>query len=138
QLDPRSSGKSGRMPIDGFFHSLADAHGHNSVGIVLSGTGTDGTLGLRTIKDAGGITFAQEPTESKFDGMPRSAIKSGYVDVVLPVAEIASELKRVAAHPYVLPGADGQPEPLSGDGDRDHLNKVFELLKKCSGVDFTN
>jgi two-component system CheB/CheR fusion protein len=66
------------MPIDAFLRSLAEDQGENAVGIILSGTGTDGTLGLRAIIGAGGVTLVQDPATARFDGMPASAIRSGY------------------------------------------------------------
>ncbi len=90
-----------RLPIDYFFRSLAQDQGPRSIGIVLSGTGTDGTFGLRAIKEAGGITFAQDPTSAKYDGMPRSAFDSGWADFCLKPEEIADELLNISRHPYL-------------------------------------
>src|SRR5262249_56325452 len=81
-----------RVPIDRLFRSLADAYETRAVGVVLSGTGTDGTLGLRRIKEQGGIAIAQDPLEAEYDGMPRSAINSGFVDFILPLNEIPRKL----------------------------------------------
>src|SRR5207237_8121165 len=88
------------LAIDHFFESLAEERGSRAIGVVLSGTGSDGTVGLRAIKAAGGITFAQDAS-AKFDAMPRSAIRSGFLDVVLPPREIAREIRRIADHPYL-------------------------------------
>ena len=71
------------LPIDHFFRTLAETHGHLAIGVVLSGTASDGTLGLKAIKAVGGITFAQEPKSAKFDGMPKSALLAGCFDFVL-------------------------------------------------------
>src|SRR5207249_671610 len=71
---------AGRMPVDYFLHSLATDRGQRAVGVVLSGTGSDGTFGLRAVKEAGGVTFAQDPDTAKFDGMPRTASESGWAD----------------------------------------------------------
>lgn len=79
-------------PIDHFFHSLGESHGDRAVGVILSGAGTDGTLGLKAISDYGGLTFAQEPTTAEYDSMPRSAATTGVSDHVLPPGEIAKEL----------------------------------------------
>src|SRR5213080_3551015 len=89
------------VAIDHFFESLAEEHGSQAIGIVLSGTGSDGTAGLRAIKAAGGLTFAQTEESAKFDAMPRSAIRSGFVDIVLPPDAIAGEIRRIADHPYI-------------------------------------
>jgi len=99
--------------------SLAQERQSRAIGIVLSGTGADGTLGLEDIKAEGGITFAQAPASAKYDGMPRSAIDSGCVDFVLPPKEIARELQWITQHPYVRQ----EPDPaeigplLSGTKD---------------------
>src|SRR5438876_7558535 len=89
------------IAIDHFFESLAEECGSRGIGIVLSGTGSDGTAGLRAIKAAGGLTFAQTEESAKFDAMPRSAIRSGFVDLVLPPDAIAREIRRIAEHPYI-------------------------------------
>src|SRR4029077_19154454 len=89
------------MPVDQFMRSLAEQKGSRAVGVILSGTGSDGTLGLAEIQANGGVTFAQDEASAKYDGMPRSAVTAGWVDYVLPPKGIAKELARVAAHPYV-------------------------------------
>ena len=99
------------MPVDAFFHSLAENEGSRAIGVILSGVASDGTLGLAAIKAAGGITFAQDSKSAKYDGMPRSAIAAGCVDFVLPPEGIARELKRISLHPYL-----GRPDhPAAGD-----------------------
>ena len=123
------------LPIDFFMRALAESQGTNSVGVVLSGAGSDGSLGLAEIQAQGGVTFAQDETTAKYDGMPRSAIALGCVDFVLPPAEIARELARIAHHPYVAPrkaAAVLVPEQDSS------LNTIFQLIRKSTGVDFTN
>src|SRR5256714_773890 len=87
--------------IDHFFESVAEECGSRAIGIVLSGTGSDGTAGLRAIKAAGGLTFAQSEESAKFDAMPRSAIRAGFVDLVLTPREIAREIERISNHPYI-------------------------------------
>lgn len=96
QLLPRE-GTGIHRPIDQFFRSLAETWRHRAIGVVLSGTATDGTLGLEAIKAEGGITFAQDAS-AQHDGMPRSAIASGCVDFVLPPDEIAREIVRIGHH----------------------------------------
>src|SRR3954470_8490761 len=91
KLLPRKKGKVGNLPIDIFFSSLAEKHDENVIGIVLSGTGSDGTKGLKIIKQEGGLTFAQDGS-AKFSGMPESAIAEGSVDFVMPPKEIAAAL----------------------------------------------
>lgn len=85
-------------PIDIFFTSLADEYRERSAGVVLSGTGTDGTSGIRAIKESGGLTIVQQPESAKFDGMPRSAISTGLVDWVLPPRKIADEIVNFARY----------------------------------------
>ncbi len=99
----------GRQPtsIDHFFHSLAEVRGEFSVGVILSGAGSDGTLGLKSISDCGGLTFAQDAASAKYDSMPRNAATTGVADHVLPPAEIAREL--LSYHEY-LRNASGQPK----------------------------
>ncbi len=131
QLRPRES--SGRhRSIDYFFRSLAEDQGHKAIGVVLSGTATDGTLGLEEIKAASGITFAQDET-AQHDSMPRSAIAAGCVDFVLPPDEIAREMARIARHPYVAPVVHTE----YGAGDP-NLKKILELLREASEVDFSH
>ena len=131
QLRPRES--SGRhRSIDYFFRSLAEDQGHKAIGVVLSGTATDGTLGLEEIKAAGGITFAQNET-AQHDSMPRSAIAAGCVDFVLPPDEISREIARIARHPYVAPVV--HTEDPAGDAN---VKKIVELLREASEVDFSH
>jgi two-component system CheB/CheR fusion protein len=122
---------SGRnMPIDDFFRALAQNKGSQACGVVLSGTASDGTLGLQAIRTAGGTTFAQDLGTAKFDSMPRSAIAAGVVDFVLPPNGIAGHLAAIA-HPRIDLGA---PEP---PGDPDQA-KVLRLVRSATGVDFTH
>src|SRR6266404_2359964 len=96
------------VAIDHFFESLAEECGSRAIGVVLSGTGSDGTAGLRAIKAAGGLTFAQDQESAKFDAMPRSAIRAGFVDAVLSPREMAQEIRRIGTHPYIRrPFPDG-------------------------------
>ena len=109
-LQPRPRTRGAYRPIDIFFESLARDQRERAVGVVLSGTATDGTLGLEAIKAEGGITFAQDDT-ARHHSMPRSAVAAGCVDVVLSPEMIAAELVRIAKHPYVAGDiAPGQPE----------------------------
>ena len=103
RLLPRPTAHGPHLPIDAFLRSLAADQGSNAFGVILSGTATDGTLGLEAIKAEGGMTFAQEPRSAKFDGMPRSAIAAGVVDFVLPPAEIARQVITLAS-PCVCAG----------------------------------
>ncbi len=94
-LVPRESGRGHHMPIVTFLRSLAQDQAGNAIGVILSGTANDGTIGLSAIKDGGGIAFAQSAESAKYDGMPNSAISSGVVDYVLPPSRIAEELTRI-------------------------------------------
>jgi two-component system, chemotaxis family, CheB/CheR fusion protein len=124
------------LPVDYFLHSLADDRGNRAIGVILSGTASDGTLGVKAIKSEGGITFAQDSNSAKYDGMPRSATASGCVDFVLPPEAIARELVRIGRHPYLRrqpPAPAGEPA-VEIDND---LRKIFIVLQRATGVDFT-
>jgi two-component system, chemotaxis family, CheB/CheR fusion protein len=126
------------VAIDHFFESLAEECGSRAVGIVLSGTGSDGTAGLRAIKAAGGLTFAQNQQSAKFDAMPRSAIRAGFVDLVLTPREIAREIERIADHPYIRrPLSDPEEIEKAAYRQADDLGRIFLSLKNQIGVDFS-
>src|SRR6266566_3436008 len=126
------------IAIDHFFESLAEECGSRAIGVVLSGTGSDGTAGLRAIKAAGGLTFAQNQESAKFDAMPRSAIRAGFVDLVLPPGEIAREIERIANHPYIRrPLSDPDEIEKAAYRQADDLGRIFLSLKKQMGVDFS-
>ena len=131
-LVPRPSTRGVRFPIDGLFCSLAAELHSRAIGIVLSGTGSDGTEGLKAIKEEGGITFAQDPGSAQFGGMPESASGAGVVDYVLAPDRIAAELLRLSGHPYVVERAD--TEPAAEDG----MKRVLALVRDHSGVDFSS
>ena len=124
-----------RAPIDHFFRTLAAMHDGNAVGVILSGTGSDGTLGIREIKGAGGLTLVQDPNEAEYDGMPQSAIATGLIDAVLPLAEIP---------PYIIRYAHTQPQitvvdPTSdAQHDESLLHKIVAVVKNQTGRDFTH
>jgi two-component system CheB/CheR fusion protein len=82
RIAPRGESVAGRMSVDHFMRSLAESQANRAIGIILSGTGTDGTLGLAEIRAQGGVTFAQDPQSARYDGMPRSAIDSGAADFI--------------------------------------------------------
>ena len=125
------------MVVDTFFRSLAEDQRSNAVGIILSGTGSDGTLGLSAIKGEGGITFAQDSQSAKYDGMPSSAIASGAVDFILQPARMAEELERIRQHPYIARGHDEKVDALAVEGDYD-LGHLFRILKQVSKIDFSD
>ncbi|PYN18460.1 MAG: hypothetical protein DME05_00745, partial [Candidatus Rokuibacteriota bacterium] len=135
-LTPRSDDRGPHMPIDHFLRSLAQDLKSRAIGVILSGSASDGALGLRAIKAEGGITFAEAPQSAKFDGMPRSAMASGAVDFVLPPKAIAQELIRIGGHPYLDETSAASPsEPLAGGPDA--LAQIFRMLREKSGLDFT-
>src|SRR5262249_29405618 len=120
-------------PIDFFLRSLADAVQERAIAVILSGTASDGTFGVREVKAVGGIVLAQKPETAKYEGMPRAAIATGVVDLVLPPEEIAAELGRLAHHPLARPTV---PAPVdSGDGDV--FSRIFTVLRRATGVDFS-
>jgi two-component system CheB/CheR fusion protein len=125
------AGARAPMPIDAFFRSLAEARGAHAIGVILSGTGTDGTLGLGAIKAAGGITIVQEPASAKFDGMPRSAIDAGHADFVLPPERIVGEIMRISKLPYL--NRERPVDPPSEEA----FTKIAGLVKAAFGLDLT-
>lgn len=130
QLQPRKNERGVHRPIDQFFRSLAADRRQKAIGVILSGTGNDGALGLEEIKAEGGITFAQDAT-AQHDGMPRSAIASGCVDLVLPPDAIAHEIARVIRHPYV-----GPERTQASDSSDAAIAAILQTLRGGTGVDF--
>jgi hypothetical protein len=122
-----------RMPIDFFFRQLAVDRQEKAIGIVLSGMGTDGTLGLKAIKENSGLVMVQDPASAKYDGMPRSAINSGLVDIVATAEELPARLIQYLAHTPALPQ---EPSPV-GEESTASLQKVFVLLRAHTGNDFS-
>jgi two-component system, chemotaxis family, CheB/CheR fusion protein len=143
KLEARREIRGLHMPIDHFFRSLTKNQGSQAVGIILSGTGSDGALGLLDIKENGGITFVQDEKTAQFAGMPQSAIATGAVDFVLTLENIAKELNRVASHPYITSTTSVSKEeaslpPLSKPLIySDKLAVILRLLRKSTGVDFS-
>lgn len=121
------------LPIDIFFRSLADDVGERAVGIILSGTGSDGTLGIRAIKGAGGVVIIQDERTAKFDGMPRSAIATGMVDLILPPDKIGEQLLKYSKLPLIFK-ENSENQNLKND---DFYAKIINLIRNTTGVDFT-
>jgi two-component system CheB/CheR fusion protein len=122
-----------RLPIDYFFRSLAEDQKGQAIGIVLSGTGTDGTLGLKAIKEAAGTTMAQEPDSAKYSGMPGSAIATGQVDYILPVERLPERLIEHHCQRYSVIGReDGVEAELSVP-----MQKILLLVRGRTGHDFS-
>jgi two-component system CheB/CheR fusion protein len=128
-LAPPQEHRGQRTPIDGFFLSLAEARGETAAGVILSGSGSDGTLGLRAIKEHGGLTIAQDGAE--YDGMMRSAVRSGMVDFVLPLDQIPGKLAEYLHH------LDGHRRRTESQEAADHLTQICVLLRTRTGHDFS-
>ena len=132
-LEPTAA-RGHRLPIDYLFSSLAQDQHERAIGIVLSGTGSDGTLGVRAIKDGGGMVMAQNPASCEFDSMPRSALATGFVDYELPPAEMPAQLMAYTRHAFGRPPrttAAALPQSESA------LKKIFVLLRAQTGHDFS-
>jgi two-component system CheB/CheR fusion protein len=123
-----------RSPIDSFFRSLAEDQGDDAVGVILSGTGTDGALGLKAVKEHGGLTLVQAPATARYDSMPRAALLTGMADAALPVQEMPARLQDHLRHIAELRGggADGFREELES-----HLVQISSILRRRTGHDFS-
>jgi two-component system, chemotaxis family, CheB/CheR fusion protein len=134
-LTPRVADHKQHLPIDIFMRSLAEIRKSQAIGVILSGTASDGTAGIEAIHAEGGVTFAQTPETAKFDGMPRSAIESGCIDYVLSPEKIAAELVWMSSHPNL------RRKPADTRGDPKDDNQVFDsilnLVSTSQGADFT-
>jgi two-component system CheB/CheR fusion protein len=136
-LMPRGEAPGPHLSIDTFLRSLADDQESEAIGILLSGSSSDGALGMAAIKSAGGITIAQEEHSAKYGSMPHSAIATGAADFVLTPEQIARELVRIAGLPRI---GDGDPErpfdgtPVEVDG---HLTRIFRQVQNATGIDFS-
>ena len=130
--EPRT-GKAPLFPIDSFFRSIAESEKEKAICVILSGTGTDGTLGLKAVKEAGGVAIVQDVSQAKFDGMPRSAIGTGLVDVVLPVEKMAERILNYTKRPPIM------VTETNGRVSKALLNlteKILLLIRSHTGVDF--
>ncbi len=134
QLLEPTAPRGQRLPIDFFFRSLAADQREHSIGIVLSGTGSDGTLGVRAIKDAGGMVMAQTPESTEFDGMPRSAILTGVVDYLLGADQMAAQLITYVKYAFGKLSLRADQPVLINDSA---LKKIFVLLRTQTGHDFS-
>jgi two-component system CheB/CheR fusion protein len=134
QLLEPSAPRGQRMAIDFFFRSLAQDQHDRAICIVFSGTGSDGTLGMRTVKGEGGMVMAQSPESTEYDAMPRNAIATGLVDYVLPPAEMPAQLMAYAAHAF-----GKTPRTVSPSTPRAEtaLKKSLVLLRAQTGYDFS-
>ncbi len=132
-LRPPTAPRSLRMAIDFFLRSLAEDQGENAIGVILSGSGADGSLGLKEIKGAGGMTMAQDPQSAQHDGMPRSAIASGCADYVLPAEQMAGAMLAYVQHAEVAATTMAVLPEKAPDG----LAAVLETLRDCTKFDFS-
>ncbi len=131
QLSVPDQARGQRMPIDAFLRSLAEDQGEHAIGIILSGTGTDGTLGLRAIIGSGGISLVQEPASAKYDGMPGSTIQAGYATHVLPVEKMPEVLLSGARIQNLRQETPPAPAAVSG------MNRILMQLRNSTGHDFS-
>lgn len=132
-LDQQDHDRGLNLPIDIFFKSLAEDQEDKAIAIVLSGTGSDGARGIRTIKERMGMVMAQDAGSAKFDGMPKSAIATGMCDFIMAAEDMPQQLMSFAKHPYA------SRSELSGTikSDQDGLTRIFYQLRDKTGVDFT-
>lgn len=136
RLSNLEENRASRAPIDYFFRTLARTHDGHAVGVVLTGTGSDGTLGIQEIKSKGGLVIVQDPRNAEYDGMPQSAIATGVADLILPVGEIPDAiLKYSRTAPRIAVPEEG--EDLLEPADRDLLEKIFALIHSRTERDFT-
>jgi two-component system CheB/CheR fusion protein len=133
-MEPLKTGAI-NMPIDYFFRALSEDQKEKAIAIVLSGTASDGTLGIKAVKGEGGMVMVQDPDTAKYGGMPRSAIETGLVDFILPVEKMPESLMGYIKHPIVKkPGKNAFGE-ISG---RHQLQKIFALIRSATGHDFSH
>lgn len=132
QVTPRGEGHGPHLPVNHFLRALAQAQQTQAIGVVLSGTGSDGTLGLSEIKAVGGISFAQAPQSARHGGMPQSAIDSGAVDFVLPPETIAERLGAIGAQSYLA-----LSHPEESPQAEDQLTRILGAVRSATGVDFS-
>ncbi len=129
--------KGQRMKIDLFFRSLAEEMEDKAIGIVLSGTGTDGTLGLRAIQGAGGLTIVQDPENAKYTGMPISAIESGYATFVLPVEQMPEQLIASVNVLFSKAYTQGRGEEPAGIDKKSTISRILRIIRTKTGHDFS-
>jgi len=123
------------LSIDCFFRSLSEDRGEKAICIILSGTATDGTLGLKAVKGEGGMAMVQDPESAKYAGMPSSAIATGLVDFILPVEKIPEELVRYMHHPYIERPESVETAPQQF---RNYVQKILVLIRTSTGHNFSN
>lgn len=135
KLHPRNE-TEGRWPVDHFLQSLARDDGPRAIGVILSGAGSDGSLGLQAVKEAGGITFAREPTSAEFPSMPTLADAAACADFVFSPEQIGDELGRIARHPQFAVSKDAEPTRLQNNRDA-QFRAIVTIMNDASGIDFS-
>src|SRR5689334_11301948 len=133
-VSPVTSDEERRARVDIFFRTLAQSHGQRAVSVVLSGTGANGSMGMKRVKEMGGLCIAQDPQEAEYDDMPRHSIATGLVDYVLPVAQIPAQILAYREQIKRIPIPDTPLEPT--DGDLNALRDIFTQLRVRTGHDF--
>ena len=135
RLVPRDPGV--HLPVDAFFTSLARVQGSRAIGVILSGNASDGSQGVKAIKEDCGLTFAQDEASAQHIGMPRNAIATGAIDYILPPADIARELGHLSRHPYIRTQSEQPQAEILPQGDGE-LAKIFKVLRNRTRVDFSH
>ncbi len=125
-----------RAPVDIFFRSLADSHGPRAAGVILSGTGANGSMGIKRIKENGGVAFVQSPKEAEFNEMPRNSIATDLIDAILPVTEIPSKI--VSYRDGIMKTKFKIRDKDENEVNADALKKIFMQLRLKTGHDFSN
>ena len=135
RLTPLEKSRVTRAPVDHFFRTMAESLDGHAVAVVLTGTGSDGAQGIRRVRERGGFVIVQDPSDAEFDGMPRSAIDSGAVDIVLPLAEIPQRILELdGTRPSVR--VPGEPE-RAPEGDTDTVPRILTQVRIRTGHDFS-
>src|SRR5262245_61218572 len=132
-LSPLGPDRARRMPIDMFLRSLAEDQQSRAIGVILSGTASDGTLGIQAIKAVGGVKFTQDDRSAKYNAMPRSAVAAGNVDFILPPELIARELTRISKHVHIF-AQDEAVESADATVKSQTLGKIYDVLRNFSRV----
>jgi chemotaxis methyl-accepting protein methylase/signal transduction histidine kinase/chemotaxis response regulator CheB len=136
RLAPRAQTPGPHMPIDRFLRSLADECGSGAIGVILSGTGSDGAAGIEAVKAAGGVTLAQDRASAEFAAMPQAAAATGCVDFVLPPRRMAAELVRIGRHPYMAEAASAAEERTPA-AEQERFGAILSFLRGATGIDFS-
>lgn len=135
QTQDRSPGQALNLPIDLFLESLAAEYAQRSIAVILSGTGSDGSRGIRTVKDRGGVVFAQSADSAKFDGMPRSAVQTGVVDAQGTPTELAHRVEKLL--PVELPAFDLEPDDETCGDSEDSIHAILLLVREAMDLDLS-